>query len=78
VLTIVRDLARRVGLRAHPHAFRRSVASHLVEQGASLLAVQKLLGHVSLDTTQRYVIVDRAALHEAVSVLERVRQPEGS
>lgn len=74
VFRVVTKIAQRTGLRAHPHAFRRSVASHLVEQGASLVAVQKLLGHVSLDTTQRYVVVDRAALHEAVSVLERVRE----
>lgn len=70
---IVNSVARKVGLRAHPHAFRRSLASHLVARGASLLAVQKLLGHVSLDTTQVYVLVDRAALHEAVKVLDRVR-----
>lgn len=73
VLRVVSTIAVRAGLRAHPHAFRRSVASHLVEQGASLVAVQKLLGHVNLDTTQRYVFVDGAALHEAVSTFERVR-----
>jgi len=39
----------------------------------SLVAVQELLGHVNLDTTQRHVFADRAALHEAVAVLERVR-----
>ncbi len=76
VLRVVTKIAARADLRAHPHAFRRSVASHLVEQGASLVAVQKLLGHVSLDTTQRDVFVERAALHEAVSALERVREEE--
>ena len=66
--------AERAGISAHPHALRRSVATHLVQAGAGLLAVQHLLGHESLDTTQRYVAHGLDQLREAVERLE----PEGS
>jgi site-specific recombinase XerD len=46
------------------------VATHLVREGANVVAVQELLGHARLDTTQRYVEVDRADLHRAVAALE--------
>ena len=61
--------AERAGISAHPHALRRSVATHLVQSGAGLLAVQHLLGHESLDTTQRYVAHGLEQLREAVDRL---------
>jgi site-specific recombinase XerD len=72
VLHMVSETGRRIGLKAHPHALRRALATHLVRRGASIAAVRELLGHVRLQTTQRYVAVDRKELHEAVSVLEKV------
>ncbi|MCA8920660.1 MAG: tyrosine-type recombinase/integrase [Planctomycetes bacterium] len=67
---ILDRVAARAGVRAYPHALRRSVASHLVQGGATLPAVQHLLGHRSLNTTQRYVRLGLVDLRAAVEVLE--------
>lgn len=67
---IVAKLAARAGVRCHPHALRRGVATHLVEAGVNVRVVQVLLGHQSLEVTQRYVAVDRAGLRATVTLLE--------
>lgn len=71
LMRVVSRVAARAGVAAHPHALRRSLATHLVRRGATLPAVQRLLGHVGLNTTQLYVAVDLEALRAAVEPLER-------
>lgn len=76
VRCLVERVAARAGLHTYPHAIRRSVASHLVRDGAPVPLVQHLLGHRSLSSTARYVALDRADLRQAVERLERGGGPD--
>lgn len=68
IFYIIKDLAARAGITKtiSPHTFRHSFATHLVEGGADLRAVQQMLGHESITTTEIYTHIDRDYLRETL------------
>jgi integrase/recombinase XerD len=68
VFIIIKNLAMKTGLRKKisPHTFRHSFATHLVEGGADLRAVQEMLGHESITTTEIYTHLDREYLRSTI------------
>ncbi len=68
VFTIVKQLAEKIDLnkKISPHTFRHSFATHLLEKGADLRAIQQMLGHESITTTEVYVHVNRKYLAEVI------------
>ncbi|MEM6830378.1 MAG: site-specific tyrosine recombinase XerD [Bacteroidota bacterium] len=69
IFTIIKTLAQQIGLKKNisPHTFRHSFATHLIEGGADLRAIQEMLGHESITTTEIYTHLDRDYLKQVIT-----------
>lgn len=69
IFIIIKDLVKKAGLNKNisPHTFRHSFATHLIEGGADLRAVQEMLGHESITTTEIYTHLNKNYLKEVVN-----------
>jgi integrase/recombinase XerD len=68
IFNIIKNLGKAAGIQKtiSPHTFRHSFATHLIERGADLRAVQEMLGHESIITTEIYTHLDREFLRETI------------
>lgn len=68
IFTIIKLLSEKIGLKKNisPHTFRHSFATHLIEGGANLRAIQEMLGHESITTTEIYTHLDQRFLRDAI------------
>ena len=68
IFLIIKDLVKKAGIKKNisPHTFRHSFATHLIEGGADLRAVQEMLGHESITTTEIYTHLDREFLRKTL------------
>lgn len=69
IFMLIKQLAQLAGVQKNisPHTFRHSFATHLIEGGADLRAVQEMLGHASITTTEIYTHIDREFLRATLN-----------
>lgn len=79
IFLIIKDLVKKAGIKKtiSPHTFRHSFATHLVEGGADLRAVQEMLGHESITTTEIYTHLDREYLRKTLEKFHPGFQAKG-
>ncbi|AVI51844.1 site-specific tyrosine recombinase XerD [Pukyongia salina] len=77
IFTIVKQLAEKAGIKKNisPHTFRHSFATHLLANGADLRAIQQMLGHESITTTEVYTHIDKRHLTEVINRYHPRKEP---
>jgi integrase/recombinase XerD len=77
IFLVIKDLVKKAGIKktVSPHTIRHSFATHLVEGGADLRAVQEMLGHESITTTEIYTHLDREFLRKTLEQFHPAYQP---
>jgi site-specific recombinase XerD len=65
VETRLRELGKQAEQKAHPHKFRRTLATRAIDKGMPIEQVQRLLGHVKIDTTMHYAMVNQSNVKQA-------------
>jgi len=80
IFLIIKDLVQKAGIKKNisPHTFRHSFATHLIEGGADLRAVQEMLGHESITTTEIYTHLDREFLRKTLEQYHPAFQTMGN